>query len=366
MRILYITTVGITMGFFKELIKELVNDGHTVDIATNETEYKVPDFYRELGYKIYPLECTRSPFNKGNINAIKQIKQLVQENQYDIVHCHTPIAAMCTRIACRKLRKKGLKVIYTAHGFHFYKGAPLKNWLIYYPVEWLCAFVTDTLITINKEDYALAKKYMHAKCVEYVPGVGIDVVKFANVQIDRTAKRRELGVPEDAIILTSIGEISKRKNHKVVLQALTKINNEKIHYVIVGKGPLLGELQSFVKEYGISHRVHFLGYRNDIAEIYKASDICCLPSIHEGLPVALMEAMACGLPVICSRIRGNTDLIDASGGILFDYNNADECCQAILNVLNSDMKRKGIINKERVQDYSVDKITLNMKRLYES
>lgn len=159
------------MGFFKNFIKELLEDGHTVDIATNETTSKVPDCYREWGCQIYQISCTRSPFNKGNIDAIRQIRKIAADGSYGIVHCHTPIAAMCTRLACRKLRKSGLKVFYTAHGFHFYKGAPLKNWLVYYPIEWLCAHWTDVLITINKEDFELAKKKMKAKRVEYVPGV---------------------------------------------------------------------------------------------------------------------------------------------------------------------------------------------------
>ena len=154
MKILYVTTIGNTMGFFTSIVEELLKAEHTVDVATNLNIGKLPDCYREWGCKIYPISCTRSPFNKGTIAAIKEIRKIVREGDYDIVHCHTPIAAMCTRLACRKLRKNGLKVFYTAHGFHFYKGAPLKNWLLYYPIECLCAHWTDTLITINREDHA--------------------------------------------------------------------------------------------------------------------------------------------------------------------------------------------------------------------
>ena len=161
MKILYITTVGGTMNFFNSLIKELINDGYTIDIATNEVASKVPDCYKEWGCKIYHISTSRSPFSFGNIKAIKQIKKIAKD--YDLVHCHTPLAGMATRLACRKLRKKqGLKVIYTAHGFHFYKGAPKKNWMIYYPIEKMCSRWTDVLITINKEDYELAKRKMKA------------------------------------------------------------------------------------------------------------------------------------------------------------------------------------------------------------
>ena len=238
--------------------------------------------------------------------------------------------------------------------------------MIYYPVEKFCSRFTDKLITINKEDYELAKSKFRAGEVHYVPGVGINLSRFEDVQVDRNAKRREIGIPEDAILLTSVGELIERKNHKLILQALTKIDNEKIHYMIVGNGPLLSELQDFSKEHNISNRVHFMGYRRDIAELYKASDVCCLPSVHEGLPVALMEAMACGLPAVASRIRGNTDLIEGNGGILFGLNRVDDCCQAVLDVLNSDMIHMGTTNKNRVQNYSIDKVVMKMKNIYES
>ncbi len=367
MKILYVTTIGATMNFFENFIEELINDGHTVDIATNDSVRKVPDCYKDFGCRVFSLPCSRSPLHKGNLDSIGQIRKLVEEGNYDIVHCHTPIAAACTRLACRKLRKsRGVRVFYTAHGFHFYKGAPLKNWLIYYPIEKICSKFTDVLITINNEDYAFAKKTLKAKKVEFVPGVGIDISKFDNIQVDRNSKRQDIGVSEDAILFTSVGEVGVRKNQKVMIEALAKTDNEKIHYAIVGLGALADELKSLAEELKISHRVHLLGFRKDVAEIYKASDVCCLPSLQEGLPVSVMEAMACGLPVICSRIRGNTDLIDSSGGVLFNPNSADECYRAIVEVLNSDMEQLGKVNKERVEIYSIDKINLKMKNLYES
>lgn len=211
------------MIFFKDLVRELLNEGHTVDIMCNEEQEKVPECYREWGCKIYHHSCTRSPFSKGTFRAIREIREVVKENDYDIVHCHTPIASICTRLACRKLRKNGLRVMYTAHGFHFYKGAPLLNWLLYYPAEKLCARFTDVLITINREDYELAKRKMKAKQVEYVPGVGIDVERFKNTVINKAEKRKELSIPEDAFLLVSVGELNKNKNHEVVIRALVQI-----------------------------------------------------------------------------------------------------------------------------------------------
>ena len=153
MKILYITTIGLTMGFFNAFIRQLLDNGNVVEIATNESDAKVPAYYREWGCKIYPISCSRSPLDIGNIKAIWQIRNIVKENRYEIVHCHTPIAAMCTRIACSPLRTDKTKVYYTAHGFHFYDGAPLKNWMLYYPIEKFLSRCTDVLITINKEDY---------------------------------------------------------------------------------------------------------------------------------------------------------------------------------------------------------------------
>ena len=303
------------MTFFKSLIKELINDGHVVDIATNETDSKVPDCYREWGCKVYSISTSRSPFSTGNIKAIKEIRAIAKD--YDIVHCHTPLAAMATRFACRPLRRDGLRVIYTAHGFHFYSGAPLKNWFLYFPMEWLCAHWTDVLITINKEDFERAKKCMPAKKVEYVPGVGIDVEKFANTKVDKAAKRAEIGVPEDAFMVLSVGELNENKNHQIVIRAIAELKDRNIHYVIAGTGDQKERLEQLAKDLGVN--LHLLGYRKDVPELYKTADLYVLPSIREGLNVSLLEALACGLPCNVSKIRGNVDVIqEGINGYLFN------------------------------------------------
>ena len=361
MKILYITTIGATMGFFKSFIKQLLEDGNTVDIAANQSESSVPDCYKEWGCSIHQIDCCRSPLDQGNLLAIKQIKQLVEQNHYDIVHCHTPIAAMCTRIACRNARKKGTKVFYTAHGFHFYKGAPLKNWLIYYPVEWMCAHWTDTLITINQEDYALAQKKMKAKKVVYVPGVGIDLNRFGKTWVDKQEKRHELGVPDDAVLLLSVGELNQNKNHETVIRAIVDMEN--VHYVIAGQGESMEHLQSVITECGAHNRVKLLGYRNDIGDLCEAADIFVFPSFREGLSVALMEAMASGLPVVCSKIRGNTDLIDNNGGALFDPRSVDCCKEAIRSVMNSDYGKMGLYNADKVKKFSLENVSGQMSEI---
>lgn len=362
MKILYVTTIGGTTIFFEKFVEELVHLGHTVDISCNDSKSKVSDFYRDLGCKIYSIRTSRSPFNKGNIIAIQQIKKLVEENKYDIVHCHTPVAAMCTRIACYKVRKQGTRVFYTAHGFHFYKGASIKNWILYYPVEKICSYWTDVLITINKEDYKLAKKKMKAKKIEYVPGVGIDLDGFDKAEVDKMAKRQELGVPKNVKLLLSVGELNANKNHETVIRAIASLKNS--YYVIAGKGVLQKHLESIVMEYGLTERVKILGFRKDIRELCEAADIFVFPSFREGLPVSVMEAMASGLPVVCSRIRGNTDLIDENGGAFFNPHSVRDCQKVIEDFEKKDVRKFGVYNKERIKEYEINNVNNLMKKLY--
>lgn len=363
MKILYVTTIGSTTGFFKKYIGELLALGHQVDIAANETDRKVPDIYRQWGCRVHPLSCSRSPLSKNNYIAVGQIKSLIEKEQYDIVHCHTPIAAACTRLACIRARKKGTKVFYTAHGFHFYKGAPLKNWLIYFPVEWLCSFWTDLLITINREDFSRAQK-LHAKKTVYVPGVGVDVARFSGADADRGAKRAQLGIPEDAFLLLSVGELNENKNQKTVIRAMGELPDQNIHYAIAGQGALKAELEALADNVGIGGRLHMLGYRNDVDQLYKTADALIHPSFREGLPVSMIEAMASGLPCVASCIRGNADLLDEKGGYLFDPHSVARCAESIEKLRRSDLVQMGRYNAERARMYDHQTITEKMKELY--
>lgn len=365
MRVLYVTTIGLTMIFFKDLIKELIDDGHTVDIACNETAYKVDESYHKMGCKIYPIDCSRSPLSSGNLKAIKQLKKIVIEGRYDIVHCHTPIAGACTRLACMNLRKNGVKVFYTAHGFHFYKGAPLKNWLIFYPIEKFCSRLTDTLITINSEDYELAKKKMKAKHIEYVPGVGVDVDKYKNAVVDKSSKRRELGIPEDAFLLLSVGELNENKNHQIVVHALAQLNNTDIHYLIVGEGPLHDDLVKLSFDLGVSRQVHAVGFRNDVEKLYKIADVNVFPSIREGLPLAAIEGMVSGLPLVCSDNRGTREFAE-DGVNAIVCRTIDDYKDAILRLCADqnfalELTRNG---KIRAQQFSTNDINQLMKKVY--
>lgn len=365
MRILYVATIGGFMPFFKTFIRELLDEGHEVDIATNMTQYPLPDYYKDWGCGIYQISCSRSPLSKGNIECVKEIKKIVSDKHYDIVHCHTPIAAACTRLACRKARKNGTKVIYTAHGFHFYTGAPLKNWLLFYPVEKLCSHWTDALITINKEDYERAKKKFKIKTIEYVPGVGIDVGRFANDPTNKKAKRRELGIPEDAYVLLSVGELNVNKNHQIVVKALGKLKDKTIHYVIAGKGDQDKTLIDLAKEVGIEDQFHLIGYRSDVSELYKMADVYLLPSIREGLNVSVMEAMSSGLPCIVSDIRGNRDMIDeGKGGYLVNPSVSEEIADR-LRTIKAHSIAFGEFNEKKSSAYEQKAINRYMRMIYE-
>lgn len=351
MKILYVATIGGFMPFFKSLVKQLIEDGNEVDFAANQSSSQVPEYYKEWGCKVFDISCSRSPFSLGNIKAIKQIRALAKN--YDIVHCHTPLAGMSTRFACRKLRKQNnLIVIYTAHGFHFYKGAPLKNWLLFYPIEKLCSRWTDVLITINKDDYAFAKKKMKTKVVEYVPGVGIDTNRFVLSNVDKYKKRDEINISRDAFMILSVGELNKNKNHQIVLRAIAKSKRSNIHYVIAGVGDQLENLNKLASELGV--HLHLLGYRSDVIDLYKSADLYVLPSIREGLNVSIMEAMACNCPVIASKIRGNIDMVPA-----------ENCfCPFSENEIVELIDKDKIINSDFVKKIDVKIINQKMKELY--
>lgn len=358
MRILYVTTIGGTMPFFKTLIRELIDEGNVVDIATNEVLSPVPNEYEQWGCKVFQIDWSRSPLDLGNLKAIGQLKTVVINGNYDIVHCHTPIASAITRFACKGMRRTGLKVIYTAHGFHFYDGAPLKNWLIYYPIEKVCAHWTDVLITINKEDFERAKRKLKAEKVEYVPGVGIDTKKFTDAVVDREKKREEIGVPRDAKMLLSVGELNENKNHKAVIETLGEINDLNIHYVIVGIGNQKENLEILAKNFNVN--LHLLGYRGDVAEIYKCADLYIHPSLREGLPVALMEAIASKLNCVCSNIRGCRDLVKNG---LFDPLDSDSLKTQLLRFFEEDNYPE---NYAHLKKFDLSCIDDDLIRLYEN
>ena len=357
------TTDSMIWNFLIPHIKELEQKGFYVECACSITG----DFYKNLveihGIKMNEIPFVRSPYSLKNLDALKKLCKLIKEKKYDTIFCHEPVGGVMGRVAGRKYR---CKVIYMAHGFHFYKGAPVKNWLLYYPVEKFCAHLTDVLITINKEDHDLAQKKMKAKCVKYVPGVGIDLQKYSQSTIAKAAKRREFGIPEDAVVLLSVGELNSNKNHETIIRAIADMD---VYYMIAGDGDLRQHLQNVIDTLGACDRVKLLGYRCDVKDLYRAADIFVFPSFREGLSVALMEAMASGLPCIASKIRGNVDLIENNkGGFLCDPQNDTEFTVK-LNTLasNTELREKmGRHNLISVQKFSVETAINEMCRIYDA
>lgn len=318
----------------------------------------------ELNVPYFQIDFSRSVTDlRSNLRAFRQLLDLIRRHRYRFIHCHSPIGGVCGRIAGRMT---STPVVYTAHGFHFYRGAPLLNWLLYYPVEWFLARYTDLLIAINKEDYARARKFP-AREVAYVPGVGIDTNKFRIDNFDRQKKRRELGIPDECFVILSVGELNKNKNHEVVIRALASMDMTNVRYLICGRGELEGYLRRLAGELGVGDKVRLLGFRTDMPEIYRAADVFVFPSFREGLPVALMEAMAAGLPVVCSSIRGNTDLVrDGENGYLVNPTDTDGFARYMAEVLNDGELRRtmGVKSVQLVQPFGTARVMHRMSNLY--
>ena len=313
--------------------------------------------------RYYDIPFERSPLKRSNLRAYRELKRVIDRGEFDLIHCHTPVGALLTRLAAGKARQKGTKVIYTAHGFHFFKGAPVLNWLVYFPAEWLCGFLTDVLITINREDYDFAQKHIHAGKVCYVPGVGVDRDRFGG---SRETAREKLGIGEEEFVLLSVGEMTENKNHRLALQALALLPEKPIRYVLVGRGERMEELQAQARELGIADRVIFTGYRNDVSELYPAADAFFFPSFREGLSVALMEAMASGLPAIVGKIRGNTDLIDDGVEGLYMPLTPEGAAEAIRKLYDDPAlgARLGEAAREKVRRFSAPEVQRKMREIY--
>lgn len=348
--------------FHLPYLKWFKGQGYEVHVAAKNDFINEPCIIPNCD-KFYDINFARFPFSKVNIKAYKQLKKIITENDYDIIHCHTPVAGVLTRLAARNC--KNTTVIYTAHGFHFFKGAPLLNWLIYYPVERFCAMFTDKLITINKEDYerAMQFKLRNNGNVYYVPGVGIDIEKIRNTKVDVQQKKKELGIPENIPVLLSVGELNKNKNHIVVLNALSKLQDKRFIYLICGRGTLKEYLEEKIKELRLNNNVKLLGYRNDITEILKIANLFIFPSKREGLPVSLIEAMAADLPAIVSNVRGNRDLINKEN--LFEPDDADALVRLIEKQLdNIENSKRSKVEYKNLEQYSLKNVLKQMAEIY--
>ena len=363
-RILIVSTVSRQFYLFeKSNIEVLHSLGYEVHAAANFSDAN--ERLDSLNIIRHPFDIQRSPFSIKNIMAYKQLKKIMKEGKFDAVHCHSPMGGVLARIAAKAVGVP--HVFYTAHGFHFYKGAPIKNWCIYYPIEKILSRHTDVLITINQEDFRRAQRSLNAKKVEYIPGIGIETERRSAVEDEVLAKRTELGIDDKSIVLLSVGELNKNKNHKIIISAVARINNPNLYYMICGKGDLEHYLLKLVTDLGLTKHVKLLGYRTDIDEISRVADIFVFPSYREGLPVSMMEAMASGLPVVCSQIRGNTDLIEnGKGGFLLEPRDATGFVKYISKVIDEPKLRQtmGEYNKAEIRKFDRTVVMEKMRTLY--
>lgn len=369
-KILFLATYGDFLATFElsniKLWKEL---GCEVHCASNfmEKEYNLKTSrLDEIGVIRHELHFLRSPIKKQNLVAYKQLVKLIKKEKIEVIDCHNAVVGAFARIAAEHCNVK--KVIYTPHSFFFYKGCPKKNEIIFKNVEKYLARKTDLLIAINKEDYQSALNMKVRGKALYVPGVGIDTVNIKTLANEREAYCKELNVPNDAHIYISVGELINRKNHVSSIKAFAKANPKNSFYFIAGIGELKEELNNLIQQLGMQKKIKLLGYRTDVKSLMKACDVYLFPSYQEGLPVALMEAMACGLPCIASRIRGNVDLIDeGKGGELFQADNINELARIIDRVdrsLDDKKSKMGKYNQEKIEKFDIRNVQKIMKEEY--
>lgn len=365
-KILFVATIDQHIRHFHyPFLEWFKNNGYEVHVASNGEE--------ELLHvdKKHNIPFERSPFKSDNIKAYKQLKDLIEANDYKLVHCHTPMGGAIARLASISARKRGLKVLYTAHGFHFYKGAPKKNWLIYYPVEKLLSRFTDVLITINEEDYELANsKNFKAHKIEHVKGVGVNFNKFSPQDSETKQKlRRIYNYPDEAFILVYVGELSYRKHQDLLINAvgLAKSDIPNLKLLLVGEGDLNDDYKKLIASLGVKDNVELLGYRRDVPDLMSLADVAVSSSRQEGLPVNVMEAMATGLPLVVSSSRGNRDLvIDDENGIVVNSDNANEMSNALVKLYKSEelRQRYGTQGLAMINNYSIENILKEMTSLY--
>lgn len=331
--------------------------GYEVHVATNsDKKIKYCD-------KKIKLPIKRSPFRISNLKAIFALKKVVEAEKYEIVHCHTPMGGAVARLAAKKARRAGTRVIYTAHGFHFYEGAPVMNWLLYYPVEkWLSKY-TDTLITINMEDFERAKARFGKRCfdIQYMPGVGVDKKKFEKKLSEKQKKdlRKSLGLKVDDKVLICVGRLDKNKNQGFLIKAMRELLwvDDRYHLLLVGPDENKGRYQRLADRLGVSEYVHFLGFRNDIVKLLQISDVTISASKREGLPVSLIEAAILGLPIVATDCRGNRDVCEFVGGKLVSSGDTLEFVKYVERGKNSNRKCD-------ILEYSTGRVLGSAEKIY--
>ena len=359
----------ISMGNVQKPCVESAHEmGYEIWVGVNRDKPEELEADVEYPVFFYDSHTYRSLFAiKDNYVAFRNTMNVLKKGNFEVIHCNTPIGGIIGRI-CGKLAHVPY-VIYTVHGFHFYKGAPLFNRTVLKWAEMIMAHWTDVIITMNQEDYEAAKKFKlrNDGKVYYVPGVGIDTEAYKNVVVDRKKIRTSLGLKDTNVICISMGDLIQRKNYGLAIRAIAKCKNSDIHYLICGQGPELENLQGLAKEQGVENQIHFLGFRTDIKQLLKAADIFLFTTLQEGMPRSMMEAMASGLPCIASKIRGNVDLLEnGEGGYLVPVNEVDDVAEKIAVLVSNEELRKKMSerNLERIKAFDSVKVKTIISKIY--
>lgn len=366
MKILLVTNRIKTYPLMYRIILDTLHElGHDVVWAADFSGF-IGDI-KQIPCNVENIPIYSFPFKYTNIRAYRRILDIIDEYHIEGVMCNTPIGSTLGRLAAKK--KKISPVVYTAHGFLFYKGAPFLNRTLYKWVEVLLAPYTDTLITISEEDYIAAQtlKLRNNQKPFYVHGAGIKL--GVNVNVDHVAKRQELGIPSDAFLVISAGDLNKNKNTEVMVKALANLKGFNVHYIACGVGPEEEKLKILANKLEVSDNFYMLGYRTDIPELLAISDAFVMMSFREGLPRSLMEAMDMGLPCIGSDTRGVRDLIDDGlGGYICSPHSPREFSDAILQLKNSPhlARQFGEYNKSKVKPYSCDMVKAELWTIYQA
>lgn len=359
----------------------------TVDYHFKAFHLPVMEWFRKMGWEVhvaargeldipsvdrkFNIPIHRAPMRAENIRAYRELKSIIDKEGYSIIHAHTPVGGALARIAARGARKRGAKIIYTAHGFHFHKGAPLASWLIYYPIEKLLAAMTDSLITINHEDYRRAlESRFRAERIHHVHGVGVHTGRFAPLsQEERRKTRDRFNYTPHHFLMIYAAEFNANKNHELLLRAMSKLKDSipSARLLLAGEGPMLDECKSLAVQLGVAPQVDFLGYRNDLSELIPMCDAAVSSSLREGLPVNIMEAMACGLPVVATRNRGHEELVtEGKSGFIVAPDDADEFASRLLLLFRfrDTRLRMGEHGMARMKEFSQDRVLEELKELY--
>lgn len=354
--------------FHRPLIKILKEEGYTVDVAARDNLEEKNGLKIENVDHIFNVPFNRIPLKKQNSGAYRQLKQIIESGNYDIICCNTPVASMLTRFAARNSRKKGTRVFYMAHGFHFYKGASLKSWILYYPIEKVSAHLADTIITITKEDYERASREFNTNVV-YVHGAGADQDKFLSVTPEENEKfRRETGYDQRFVILCT-GELNANKNQVILIDAMDIVikKHPEALLLLAGNGPTYDDLRKKIKDMGLDNYVYLLDYHPDIEKYANACDMVISISRREGLPMNIVEAMICNKPVLVSHNRGHDELVEEGvNGFFVSADNPEDIAEKIsLYIENPDLRKKmADAGREKAYLYQRDNIEKELRKIY--